>query len=77
MPHMIAPANDFVDRRSAEPSGLAPGNERRQFTNSYEELSEDARELARAIDTYKLMHRRRFINFEEMLTVIQQLGYHK
>ena len=52
-------------------------HERRQFTNSHEELSPAARELARAIDTYKLRHRRRFITFEEMLSVIQSLGYSK
>ena len=44
---------------------------------SYEELSPPARELARAIDQYKLHHRRRFITYEEMLTVIQSLGYRK
>jgi hypothetical protein len=31
--------------------------------------------LARAIDTYKLSHRRRFINFEEMLSIFKSLGY--
>jgi len=67
----------FVDRRNYEVSGIVPGHERRQFANSHEELSPDARELAVAIDGYKLHHRRRFINFEEMLMVIKSLGYHK
>ena len=49
--------------------------ERRQFANTYEELSPDAAELARAIDGYKVQHRRRFITFEEMLAVIKSLGY--
>ncbi|MGA2798500.1 MAG: hypothetical protein ABSE63_13040 [Thermoguttaceae bacterium] len=49
--------------------------DRRQFSNSHEELSPDAAELARAIDQYKLFHRRRFITFEEMLGVIKSLGY--
>jgi hypothetical protein len=49
--------------------------ERRQFTNSHSELSPDAAELAQAIDGYKLRHRRRFITFEEMLSVIKSLGY--
>ena len=67
----------FMDRRSQSvPVGTA-GVERRQFADSYTELSEDARELANAIDTYKLRHRRRFINYEEMLSVIQSLGYSK
>ena len=67
----------FQDRRSPERQQGSPGVERRQFANSYDELSPDARELAQAIDEYKIMHRRRFITYEEMLTVITMLGYHK
>ncbi|MEM7474220.1 MAG: hypothetical protein AAF483_04450 [Planctomycetota bacterium] len=67
---------DFVDRRSVG-SGNAPGVERRQFTNSHSSLSPDARELAEAIDAYKIQNRRRYITFEEMLQVIQELGYEK
>ncbi|MGE0758333.1 MAG: hypothetical protein AB7O38_14995 [Pirellulaceae bacterium] len=66
----------FVDRRSYEP-GMSPSRERRQFANSHAELTPAARELAVAIDEYKLRHRRRFITFEEMLTVIRSLGYQK
>jgi len=66
----------FVDRRASD-SGTRPAIERRQFSNSYEELSEEARELAQAIDEYKLVHRRRFVSFEEMLSVIKSIGYHK
>ena len=66
----------FVDRRNytVQP-GDAPHRERRQFTNSHEELSPEARDLAQAIDSYKLMHRRRFITYEEMLAVVKSLGY--
>ena len=67
----------FVDRRSSKPGERQSGFERRQFTNSHEELSPPARELARAIDEYKLMHRRRFITYEEMYNVIHSLGYEK
>jgi hypothetical protein len=67
----------FVDRRNYEVVEGPPGVERRQFTNSHEELSLEARELAQAIDGYKMRHRRRFINSEEMLAVVQSLGYHK
>jgi len=67
----------FVDRRQNQGDSDIAGRERRQFTNSHEELSPDARELAHAIDSYKLMHRRRFITFEEMLDVVKSLGYHK
>ncbi|MDR1491661.1 MAG: hypothetical protein LBT05_02910 [Planctomycetaceae bacterium] len=66
----------FVDRRQSR-NGNPPGVERRQFINSYEELLPESRELATAIDQYKLMHRRRFITYDEMLAVIKALGYHK
>lgn len=67
--------NNFVERRSSEGRGAA--TERRQFTNSHSQLSPAARELAEAIDQYKVDNRRRYITFEEMLQVITQLGYHK
>lgn len=67
----------FVDRRSPAPVGSAPVRERRQFTNSHSELSPEASELARAIDEYKARHRRRFINYEEVLSVVKGLGYSK
>jgi hypothetical protein len=66
----------FVDRRSYE-NGFAPGRERRQFSNSHDELSLAARELAQAVDQYKLIHRRRFVTYEEMLGVVESLGYRK
>lgn len=72
----VAPAQQpFVDRR--QNAGSPPGVERRQFSNTYGELSPESRELAMAIDQYKLMHRRRFITYDEMLAVIKSLGYHK
>jgi len=70
-------AEAFFDRRSYDVGGLVPGQERRQFANSHDGLSPEARELALAIDGYKLRHRRRFITYEEMLTVVQMLGYRK
>jgi len=70
-------AKDFVDRRSATQLDESSGVDRRQFANNHEELSPPARELAKAIDEYKLDHRRRFINFEEIYEVITSLGYHK
>lgn len=66
----------FVDRRGA-PTGVPPTVERRQFADSHEGLSPEAKELATAIDSYKLLHRRRFITYEEMLSVVKSLGYHK
>ena len=65
----------FIERRNS--SNGAPGVERRQFANTHQELSPAARELAAAIDGYKLRHRRRFITYEEMLNVVVSLGYSK
>lgn len=78
MSQCLGPEGTFVDRRSYGSATDAPcGRERRQFTNSHEELSPEAQELAVAIDAYKLRHRRRFITYEEMLSVVTSLGYHK
>lgn len=70
-------AEPFIDRRNLDAMTAPPGVERRQFANSHDELSPDAKQLAVAIDEYKLHHRRRFITYEEMLGVIQSLGYHR
>ena len=67
----------FTDRRNPNSRTEAPGVERRQFTNSHEELSPNARDLANAIDSYKQQYHRRFLTFEEMISVIESLGYHK
>ena len=67
----------FSDRRNRSSISPTPTRERRQFTNSHEDISPDAAELADAIDTYKLRHRRRFITYEEMLFVVKSLGYSK
>jgi hypothetical protein len=67
----------FVDRRSYDISERAPLMERRQFADSFDYLSPEAQELGRAIDQYKLSHRRRFITYEETLSVLKSLGYHR
>ena len=67
----------FVERRRSGLGSTAPGSERRQFANSHRDLSPLAQELAHAIDAYKLNRRRRFITCEEMLQVIESLGYQK
>jgi NTP pyrophosphatase (non-canonical NTP hydrolase) len=74
-PTFATAVEPFVDRRSYAGQLGAPQRERRQFTNSHDELSPEAYELAQAIDSYKLMHRRRFITYEEMLAVMKSLGY--
>jgi hypothetical protein len=77
MSMVSAPETTFVDRRAYDPGVGRPARERRQFANSHEDLSGEARELALAIDEYKLVHRRRFITYEEMLGVVKSLGYRK
>ena len=72
---LVTEESAFIDRRDPYASEEGQGRERRQFVNSHQELSPEAAELARAIDTYKLSHRRRFINFEEMLSIVKSLGY--
>ena len=68
----------FVDRRVSPVSGRPNGGvERRQFLASVNDLRPDVAELAEAVDRYKLLHRRRFITFEELHSVITQLGYKK
>jgi len=78
------PNYPFVQRRGMNPppGGVSQqppqGMERRnQFGNCYDGLSPDAQQLAEAIDQYKLQNRRRFITYEEMLSVIKSLGYHR
>ncbi|MDC0936187.1 hypothetical protein OAS39_07855 [Pirellulales bacterium] len=76
-PEYAGPQDEaFVDRRQAPVNSLNH-RERRQFSNSHDDLSPDAAELACAIDQYKLQHRRRFINFEEMLSIVKGLGYQR
>ncbi len=64
----------FVDRRSASGS-TRRGSERRQFGSSHTGLSEAGRELAVAIDQYKIQHHRRYLTCDEMLRVLSHLGY--
>jgi len=66
---------DFVDRRTQH--AASKSSERRQFGNSYRDLSPAGQELAEAIDSYKVNHRRRYITTDEMLAVLSTLGYKK
>jgi hypothetical protein len=67
----------FADRRVADDGRPAGDPERRQFRDTHEFADPEAQELAEAIDHYKLLHRRRFITYEELHSVITSLGYHK
>ena len=64
----------FVDRRrsrSTDPNRP----ERRQFGSSHAGLSAAGRELALAIDQYKIENHRRYLTCDEILRVLMQLGY--
>ena len=65
--------DSFFDRRTLPPTPDV--SERRQFGSSHTGLSEAGRELAIAIDKYKLENRRRYITCDEMLAVIASIGY--
>ncbi len=78
MSSIIAPLPPpFVDRREHDPPGFTPTVEHRQFANGYAELSPEACELGTAVDQYKWQHRRRLIDWEELLAVLKSLGYSK
>ena len=63
----------FADRRQQPGTGVR--GERRQFGNSYRDLSPEGQQLAEAIDAYKVDHRRRYITTDELLGVLNRLGY--
>jgi len=42
-----------------------------------ESALQEAAEIADALDRYKLIHRRRFISFEEMIEILRSLGYRR
>lgn len=68
-----------VDRRKRSPrkSTEGPETERRQFGNTYSNLSQEGQELAEAIDRYKMQNRRRYITTDEIILVLKELGYSK
>ena len=67
----------FVDRRSHRAGRPDEFAERRQFAESRDGLNPDVRELAEAIDAFKLAHNRRYVTLTEVMQVVKGLGYHK
>jgi hypothetical protein len=67
----------FLDRRSPRGEPSAIGYERRQFGESRDALDPDVRELAEAIDAFKISQQRRYVTLAEVLGVVKELGYHK
>ncbi len=78
MPEALSAGPDsFIERRGSGSPVVPLDRQRRQFADSHDELSSEAKELAQAVDAYKVTHRRRFITHEEMLHVIKSLGYQR
>jgi hypothetical protein len=73
----IPESASFVDRRQAAAGRSDATVERRQFLASHSSLRPEVKELAEAVDQYKLIHRRRFITYEELFNVMAALGYHR
>ena len=67
----------FPDRRVRRTENPNEWIERRQFGESRDALSPEVRELAEAMDQYKLDHKRRYITLAEVLEVVKSLGYHR
>jgi hypothetical protein len=76
-PTTIPESTGFVDRRQASAPRADATVERRQFLASHSSLRPEVKEMAEAVDQYKLIHRRRFITYEELFNVMTALGYHK
>ena len=51
--------------------------ERRQFGSNYSELTTAGAELGKAIDSYKVANRRRYVTYDEILLVLGTLGYER
>ena len=66
-----------IEGRKNQEGTAADGREPRQFRDSHHQDDPEVRELAEAIDNYKMSNRRRFITYEEILNVVKSLGYHK
>lgn len=77
---MVEWEKQFFDRRGSGVGGGKPSHqqhERRQFADSHEDLSPEAREFARAVDRHKLQSGRKFITLGEIYQVFIELGYHR
>lgn len=64
------------DRRQRSRSSQ-DGMERRQFDSNYSELTAAGAELGKAIDSYKVANRRRYVTYDEVLSVLGTLGYER
>lgn len=69
------PTGAVADRRKSYPDYSPLGRDRRQFGANYDDLTIAGRDIAVAIDRYKVEHHRRFINADELLAIILSTGY--
>ncbi len=69
-----ASGGEFVDRRGRSDDSPV-GSERRQFAGNYRDLSPEGQQLSDAIDQYKLRHRRRVIDPDEIVGILTTAGY--
>ena len=67
----------FLDRRGQRPERPTEGFERRQFSENRDAMDPDVRELAEAIDSFKISRHRRYVTLAELMQVVKELGYHK
>jgi hypothetical protein len=67
----------YADRRKSYPDYSPLGRDRRQFGANYDDLTAPGRDIAIAIDRYKVDHHRRFINADELLSIILSAGYRR
>ena len=65
----------FVDRRANDVSDRSPAFDAGSFPIRMKNFRPRPSNWPCAIDGYKLRHRRRFITYEEMLSVVKSLGY--
>jgi hypothetical protein len=68
--------HSLADRRQRSRSSQ-DGMERRQFGSNYSELTPAGAEFGKAIDSYKVAHRRRYVTYDEILLVLETLGYER
>jgi hypothetical protein len=78
--HSASPEHEedhpLSDRRQRSRSSQ-DGMERRQFGSNYSELTTAGAELGKAIDSYKVANRRRYVTYDEILLVLGTLGYER
>ena len=77
MSQTTEPLQDFLDRRSGQTDSFHLGQERRQFSGNIEDLTPQGKELAQAIDSYKSSNQLAIITYDEIVSIIQSIGYAK